>query len=183
MSVVALRAIDVRRDALRAAVLVRMVVVGVRVAVRAADACRDVVVFFVPLVVVARDDMLVAVRADTCLLFCDVDVRVNTLLPVRGVVARSRIVCACFAVAFVTRVTAFTFDETAGVLVFLRADVTVFVSPRRVAARTASSESVAHASLIPSNARHTAKIILIPFILMCDSVANFRKSGQAKYEI
>ena len=80
-----------------------------------------------------------------------------------------------------TRVFAFVFVRASGVSDFCRIDVTVFVAPRRVAARAASSFSVAQTLLNPSNARHTVKITLIPFIPICDSVANLGKTEQVKY--
>ena len=176
--VVALRAMAVRWDALRS--------VGVRVAARAGIAARDLLTDTGVWVLGAvREDVLYVVRADTCLVAGAVVVRdaVEMFVFVRGAVARSRSVCVCLAVAFVTRDTAFVFADVSGVLDFLRVVVTVFVSLRRVAARTASSDSIAHTLPNPSSARHTAKSTLVPFILIYDSVANFRKIEQVKYEI
>ena len=182
---VALRATDVRRIAFLDERGVLRFAFCVRMAARDGIAARDTVGAVAVRPVVARDAVFVAVRAETCFVVGVTDVRdvVETVAFARGVVARSREFCVCFAVAFVTRVSALAPADVSGVLDFFRADVIVFVSPRRVAARTASSDSVAHTSPNPSNARHTAKIILNPFILMCDSVANLRKSGQVKYEI
>lgn len=177
---VPLRAIDVRLSVLRVKEL-RVFVVGVRVAARDMPVAVRVVFGVVAVrdVVTAREVTFVVARGETS----RVAVRdaFDVLVFARGTVVRSRTGCDCFVVALFTRETAFVFDDALGVLDFCRVDVTVFVAPRRVAARTASSDSFAKTLPIPSNARHTAKITLIPFILIWDSVANLRKSGQAKY--
>ena len=161
----ALRAIAVRCvpprtvDALRA-------IVGVRVAPREATAERDVaVVTGVRVTVVVRDETLPLVRADAVL-----DVSFWGCL--RDETARSRIVWVGLDVAFVVRDMSLFCVGVLVVFDFFRVDVIVFVVPRRTAARTASSDSVAHTSPNPSNARHTAKITLVPFILIWISVAN-----------
>lgn len=179
---VALRATDVRRIAFLDERVVLRFVFCVRVAARDGVVTRVAVGVAVRSMEV-RDAVFAAVRAEICFVAGVTDVRdaFETVAFARGVVARSRKVCVCLAVAFVMRVIALPVVEISGVSDFFRVDVIVFVSPRRVAARTASSESVAHTSPNPSNARHTAKNTLVPFILMCDSVANLRILGQAKY--
>ena len=172
----ALRAIEARC----AVVLVRFDVIGARVAVRGMVAVRAVFgVVAVRDVVVARDEVLTVARGE--ILRVAVRDVVDTFAVARGVVVRSRKDCTFLVVAFATRDDAAMVADVSGVFVFCRVDATVLVAPRRVAARTASSDSLAHTSPILSNARHTAKITLIPFILIWNSVANFRKLGQAKY--
>lgn len=159
---------------------VRALVVGVRVAVRDTLAERaGVCVMVVREDDAVRDDVFVVVRGATFRLA----VRGVVEAFMRGTVVRSRNGCDCLIIAFVMRDVAIVLADASGVFDFCRVVVTVFVAPRRVAARTASSDSFAHTSPIPSNARHTAKIILVPFILIWVSVANLRKSGQVKYEI
>lgn len=155
-------AVVAARTGVRGCVAVRaaapVVVRGATVVVRAPSASRRIARAFVFTTafcaVVARGWTFAVVRADCCAV-----VRVPT-------VVLSRAGADCFTVvAFVRETAAGLFADAAGADVFCRGAETVFVAPRRVAARAAVSASSANAGHSPSIARHTAKIGLIPFIL------------------
>ena len=106
---------------------------------------------------------------------------VETDVPDRVAVVRWRVFCGALLEMFVWREMLDFMPGSVGVDVFLRLAVVVPVVTRRTAARAASVSSVAYAPPKPSSTRHTAKIALIPFILIWVSVANLRKTEQVKY--
>lgn len=161
---VVLRETDVRFVAIRVAVESCLdFCVGVRVALR--DTLAERVAVWGVGARVARDATFVVARGDSCFV-SDVRDTVETLFFVRCVVERSRKTDACLLFEFMMRAVVPGVVCAVGVSDFCLFDVTVFVVPRRVAARAASSDSVAHTLPNPSSARHTAKITLNPFILM-----------------